>query len=497
MPLRNKVQLITYPDSMGGDIRSLGAVLAECFPGLFPGGIHLLPPFPSSGDRGFAPITYAEIDPAFGTWDDVRGLGESYDILLDLMINHISRLSPYFREYQARGEESEWADLFLPLTKFWPDGIPAQEDLDKIFLRRPRPYSTFAIGPGNVETRLWTTFGHADPSEQVDMDWRSPAFRRLIAEYFRIFRDHGVKIVRLDAVGYVVKKLGTSCFFVEPEIFQFMDWIGGTASAAGIEILPEVHAHKEIQYRLAGRGYWIYDFILPYLVLDALFAGSAGALKDYLAERPARQFTMLDCHDGIPVKPDLEGFYDSGRVRALAARCEERGGNFSRIQSPAHKDPDGFDVHQIRGTYYSLLDRDDSAYLTARAIQFFVPGIPQVYYVGLLAGENDYAAVQRTGDGREINRHAFSREEILRRLRLPVVQGLCRLIRFRNSHPAFDGDFRVLNSSGDSEMRIRWSAGPDWAELHADFRTRTFRIVHSEGGGSAVMDSQSLLVSET
>jgi sucrose phosphorylase len=495
MLAKNKVQLITYPDSMGGDLRSLEIILDGFFPKLFQGGIHILPPFPSSGDRGFAPLTYAEIDPAFGTWDDIRRLGVKYDILLDLMVNHISRLSPYFRDYQEKGEASEWADLFIPLTKFWPDGAPRQEDLDKIFLRRPRPYSTYPIGPGKVETKLWTTFGHGDPSEQIDMDWRSPVFQKLIAGYFRNFGDNGVKIVRLDAIGYLVKKLGTSCFFVEPEIFYFLDRIRSMASSLGIEILPEVHARKEIQNRLAGKGYWIYDFILPFLILDALFTCSAGALRGYLAERPARQFTMLDCHDGIPVKPDLEGFYRPEGVRALAAVCKARGGNFSRIESPAHKDPDGFDVHQIRGTYYSLLGRDDGAYLIARAVQFFVPGIPQVYYVGLLAGENDYAGAERTGDGRDINRHAFSKEEILRRMQLPVVKGLCRLIRFRNSHPAFQGEFRILDSPADSTLRLRWSAGPEWAELNADFRMRTFKITYSdEGGGS--LDSGTIMESK-
>jgi sucrose phosphorylase len=495
MPVKNKVQLVTYPNSMGGDLHSLGSTLDEFFPGLFKGGIHILPPFPSSGDRGFAPLTYAEIDPAFGTWDDIKRLGEKYDLLLDLMVNHISRQSPYFRDYQEKGEASEWADLFIPLTKFWSDGAPKQEDLDKIFLRRPRPYSTFEVGPGRIKTRLWTTFGHMDPSEQVDMDWRSPIFRKLLAGYLRTFGDNGVKMVRLDAVGYLVKKLGTSCFFVEPEIFQFLDWIHRTASSVGIQILPEVHARKEIQYRLAEKGYWIYDFILPYLVLDALCTASAGVLKGYIAERPARQFTMLDCHDGLPVKPDLEGFYSPKGARALAVVCEERGGNFSRIQSQAHKDPDGFDVHQIRGTYYSLLGRDDDAYLLARAVQFFVPGIPQVYYVGLLAGENDHAAAERTGDGRDINRHAFSIAEVHRQMKLPAVKGLCRLIRFRNSHPAFDGEFRLLDTSAASALRLRWSAGPEWAELNADFRARTLQIDYSEGGGRRAINSSTIMES--
>ena len=121
---------------------------------------------------------------------------------------------------------------------------------------------------------------------------------------------------------------------------------------------------------------------------------------------------MLDCHDGVPVKPDLDGLYDGAEVRRVVETCVARGGNLSLIVSPEHQDRDGFDVHQIRGTYYSLLDRDDDAYIAARAIQLFAPGIPQIYYVGLLAGENDQEAAERTGDGREVNRHNFSREEI-------------------------------------------------------------------------------------
>jgi sucrose phosphorylase len=164
MTVKNKVQLITYPDSLGGSLWMLDEALERYFPGLFLGGIHILPPFPSSGDRGFAPLTYLEIDPAFGSWDAIRRLGRRYDILLDLMVNHISSKSPYFVDFLEHGRASQWADLFITLDKYWPDGRPAQRDVDKMFLRRPRPYSTFKVGPDGTDETVWTTFGKTDPS---------------------------------------------------------------------------------------------------------------------------------------------------------------------------------------------------------------------------------------------------------------------------------------------------------------------------------------------
>jgi len=468
MSVKNKVQLITYPDSLGGSLKGLEQVLGRFFPGLFEGGIHILPPFPSSGDRGFAPLTYLEIDPAFGSWDDIRRLGDRCDILLDLMVNHISSRSPFFQDFLTNGRASEWADLFLTLDKLWVDGNPVQRDIDKMFLRRPRPYSTYRVGSPAVDEKVWTTFGKQDPSEQVDLDWRSPQFRRLIVDFLENFARHGVKIVRLDAVGYLVKKLGTSCFFVEPDIFEFLDWIAEIADAKGIALLPEVHAQRAIQSRLSQRGYWTYDFILPYAILEALTIHSPLRLRPYLLSRPAKQFTMLDCHDGIPVKPDMDGLYAPEDVRRLVQTCLDRGGNLSLVVSAEHQDPDGFDVHQIRGTYYSLLGCDDDAYIAARAIQFFVPGVPQVYYVGLLAGQNDVEAVARTGEGREINRHNFTMEEIGVAADKDVVRRLERLIRLRNRHPAFDGEFRVFDSA-ESRLRLAWSLGGEECVLDVDF----------------------------
>ncbi len=472
MPFRNQVQLITYPDSLGGNLAQLALLLRTHFRGLFAGGVHVLPPFPSSGDRGFAPLTYDEIDPLFGTWEDLQQIAASGPVMLDLMVNHMSRQSPAARDFLTRGRLSSYADLFVTPGKVWPAGSPPSTDLEKIFLRRASPFSRYRVEQTGEEVTLWTTFGRQDPSEQIDMDWRSEPYGRFIRGVLDGFQRRGIGLLRLDAVGYVVKEPGTSCFFVEPGIWDYLAWINGLAAARGIELLPEVHARPAVQESLAAHGYWIYDFILPYRILEAVLTGDPAALLDYLARRPARQVTMLDCHDGIPVKPDLDGLYDPLRARRVVDTCLERGANLSRIVSPSHRDPDGFDVHQIRCSYYTALGEDDDACVAARALQLFSPGVPQVYYGGLLAGRNDTDAVRRTGEGREINRHNYSMAEIEEHLRRDVVQRLLRLVRLRNSHPAFEGTFRILSGRAN-EVRLSWHTEREACTLSVDLSSRT------------------------
>lgn len=486
MTLKNKVQLITYPDSLGGDLKSLHHVLKKHFPNTFSGGIHILPPYPSSGDRGFAPLTYFEIDPAFGDWEDIQEIGKDYDILVDLMVNHISQKSPYFQDFLKKGRQSNYVDLFLTLDKVWPDGKPKQEDIDKMFLRREVPYSTFPIEETGEEESVWTTFGKTDPSEQIDLDIHSEITKKLFIDIFTHFKKQNIKIVRLDAIGYIIKKLGTSCFFVEPDIYDFIDWIKEVADSLDIELLPEVHSHYSIQYKLAEHGCWIYDFILPYRILESLELKSSNALIDYLRNRPEKQFTMLDCHDGVPVKPDLDDLIDTKVTKKIIDKLvNERDANLSLILSDEHKSEDGFDVHQIRGTYYSLLNRNDDAYLAARAIQYFTPGIPQVYYVGMLAGENDHEKYLETGDGREINRHNYSLEEIEQAMNKEVVQRLLALTEFRNEYDAFNGDFTVSDSK-ENEVVLTWVKDDTKCTLYVDLNSYKTVINYVGNNGKTI-----------
>jgi sucrose phosphorylase len=470
MPSRPTVeprpQLLTYPDSLGGSLAAIAELLDGELDGLFRG-VHVLPPFPSSADRGFAPVTYAEIDPRFGSWADIERLGRRHDVLLDLMINHVSRQSAEFRDFVRRGRRSTSADLFITLDKVWPAGEPDPHDVARIFLRKPdAPFSTVRIEETGEEERVWTTFGTADWSEQIDLDVTSAATRALITGWLESFAARGVRIVRLDAVGYVIKKPGTSCFMVEPDVYQFLDWVSDTAGALGLVILPEVHDVYPTHRRLSARGFWTYDFVLPGLVLHTFITGSPGRLAEHLARSPGRQFTTLDCHDGIPVRPDLDGVLDADEMRALATRVAQGGGNVNRILSAAH--PEEVDIHQLNATYYSALGCDDERYVAARAIQLFARGVPQVYYVGLLAGENDLAAVERTGEGRAINRHDYSASDVQAALGRPVVRRVIELIRLRNAHPAFRGDLTV-RTADEHGIAMHWRHGDHELGLEVDF----------------------------
>ena len=458
-------QLLTYPDSLGGDLPALASLLDKPLAGLFRG-VHILPPFPSSGDRGFAPMTYTEIDRRFGSWGDIGRIAERHDVLLDLMINHISRASPQFRDFLRRGRRSPHADLFITLDKVWPAGDPPPDDIARIFLRKPNaPFSTVTIEETGVEERIWTSFGTADWSEQIDLDVTSQATRALVSEWLRFLAERGVRIVRLDAVGYVIKKPGTSCFMVEPEVFEFLDWITDVAATFGLAVLPEVHDRYSTHQRLAEHGFWTYDFVLPGLLLATLVSGKVGRLASHLAGSPARQFTMLDCHDGIPIRPDLDGILEPDEMLGLAAVIRDRGGNVNRILSGT--DSTGVDVHQLNCTYFSALGADDERYVAARAIHLFARGVPQVYYVGLLAGRNDTAAVELLGEGRAINRHNYSIDEISTALRQSVTARVVDLVRLRNTHPAFDGEMSV-ETDGECAIRLAWRNADAAVALEVD-----------------------------
>jgi sucrose phosphorylase len=474
-------QLLTYPDALGGGLRQLTALLDGQLAGLFHG-IHVLPPFPSSADRGFAPITYYEIDPRFGTWEDIQRLGERHDVLLDLMINHISRRSPEFLDFERRGRRSAYADLFVTIDKIWPDGDPPSADIDLIFLRKPdSPFSTITISETGERELVWTSFGSADWSEQVDLDVTSAATRALITDWLRFFASQRVRIVRLDAVGYVVKKPGTSCFMVEPEIYEFLSWVTEQAAAFGLTVLPEVHDTYDTHRRLAAKGMWTYDFVLPGLVLHALETGDVRRLAEHLSGMPDRTFTTLDCHDGIPIRPDLDGILEPHEMLDLARLVERRGGNVNRILSSAHAAE--VDVHQLNCTYYSALDCDDERYLAARAIQLFARGVPQIYYVGLLAGPNDRSAMGLTGEGRAVNRHDYTSAEIEAALARPVVQRLLELVRLRNSHPAFDGTL-TAEPTGRSGLRLSWRHELAACSLDVDLGNGRFAVDDGLPGGA-------------
>lgn len=473
MNLQNKVQLITYPDSLGGNLLTLHYVLRKYLSTAI-GGVHILPFYPSSADRGFAPITHDEVDPMFGSWDDLEKIGLDFDLMIDFMVNHVSRQSIYFKDYIEKGEDSEYADLFLSFNKFGPDGI-SDEDLALVYTRKPRPpYFEIQRPDGSLE-RVWCTFD----SEQIDLDWTSPLTRAHMRNTLIRLARTTAKMIRLDAFAYTTVEVGTECFFLEPAVWELLDWLKDCVEPFGTDVLPEVHEHSSYQQKLASHNFWCYDFALPMLVMHTLYHHTNKRLVEWLKVCPRKQFTTLDTHDGIGVV-DVIGLMEQEEIDATIDGLYEKGSNAKKIYSgPEYQN---LDIYQINCTYYSALSHDDDAYIAARAIQFFAPGIPQVYYVGWLAGENDTELVEQTRNGRDINRHNYSIEEIEAEVNRPVVRRLMWLMEFRNSHPAFEGDLEILESP-ENQISLRREFNGEWAEVYIDLKSHKTELVYTTEDG--------------
>jgi sucrose phosphorylase len=480
--VKNRVQLIAYVNRLGGTFAGLHELLAGPFSGLF-GGVHLLPFFEriDGADAGFDPIDHTRVDARLGAWDDVAALARDMDLMADVIVNHMSTRSPQFLDLAERGARSRFDGMFLTLGGVFPQGA-AEHDLLAIYRPRPGlPFTTVTLADGTRRI-FWTTF----TPEQIDIDVTHPCGSEYLEAILHTFAAHGIKMIRLDAIGYAIKKAGTSCFML-PETFEFIGALADRARRHGLEVLVEVHSHYEQQIEIARHVDWVYDFALPPLVLHAFSRGNARALKRWIAIRPRNALTVLDTHDGIGVIDIAAEPGGKGRLGLVADHELDRlvedvhassGGESARATGAAASN---LDLYQVNCTYYDALGRDDRKYLLARAIQFFLPGVPQVYYVGLLAGRNDMALLARTGVGRDINRHCYTRSEIDEALARPCVQQLFDLIRLRNEHAAFGGTFEIAESP-DDRLDLTWRLGEEVARLTVNVATCEHRLEYSSAG---------------
>ncbi|MBN1266738.1 MAG: sucrose phosphorylase [Anaerolineales bacterium] len=479
--MKNKVQLVTYVDRLGGSsIKALHQLLKGPLDGLF-GGVHLLPfYYPINGaDAGFDPIDHTQVDSSLGSWEDIKRLGQDVDLMADLIINHVSSSSSQFQDYLEKGDTSIYKDMFLTMGSVFPDGATESELMD---IYRPRPglpFSTFMLKK-NQKRLLWTTFSH----QQIDINVMDPQGKAYINSVLLRLQNNGIRMLRLDAVGFAIKKPGSSCFMI-PETFEFIEYITEQAAAMGIEVLVEIHSYFRKQIETANHVDRVYDFALPPLILHAIFTNTAHYLKEWLHMCPRNAVTVLDTHDGIgiiDIGPDITdpksrpGILSSEELNTLVERIHLNSNGQSRMATGAAAS--NLDLYQVNCTFYDALGRNDNDYLLARAIQFFAPGVPQVYYIGLLAGENDMALLAKTRVGRDINRHYFTAEEVAAAIQQPVVQSLFELIRFRNNSPAFNGSFSTPETS-DDRITMRWDNEDNWAQLEVDFNDGSFEISSS------------------
>lgn len=476
--MKNQVMLITYGDSLGKNFNEMEQILDTYYKDAI-GNVHVLPFFPSSADRGFAPMRYDLVDPKFGDFKDLERIGKKYGLMYDFMVNHISAHSPYYLDFKKNKDNSKYKDLFIRYKDFWDGGEPTAEQVDKIYKRKPKaPYVDLEFDDGTVE-KIWCTFGE----EQIDLDVKKDITRNFIDKTLKDMCNQGASMIRLDAFAYAIKKPDTSCFFIEPEMWDLLNEIETVTKRYGVEILPEIHEHYSIQMKIAQKGFWVYDFALPMLVLHTLFKHDGTRLKNWLDICPRKQMTTLDTHDGIGVV-DVVDLLTPQEIDDTKELLYAKGANVKKKYSS--EEYNNLDIYQINCTYYSALGNRDDAYLLARAIQFFAPGIPQVYYVGMLAGENDLELLENTKEGRNINRHYYSVEEVGKNMERQVVQDLRKLMIFRNQCKAFDGE--CYCETDGSNLIIRRESDGSTAILEADLETYRFSIKVLEESNEYVLE---------
>jgi sucrose phosphorylase len=469
--------LITYPDRLAGSLDGLRQLFAGPFTGLF-GGVHVLPFFtPIDGaDAGFDPTDHCEVDPRVGTWDDVRRLSDEVEVWADLIVNHVSDASAAFADYASLGEHSQFAGMFHTLDSVFPKGA-CEADLMRIF--RPRPGLPLTLKTiGGQPRLLWTTF----TEHQIDLNLSHPAAWSYLEDVLKVMAASGVRHVRLDAVGYVAKTAGTSCFLIE-DTYRLVTHLTDLARSLGLSTLAEVHAHHRQQVALGSRVDRFYDFALPPLVLHAVHTGDVGPLLGWLADRPTNTVTVLDTHDGIGVVdvgedklggPNPEGLLTPAQIDGLVTAIHRASRGVSERATGAAAS--NLDLYQVNCTWYDAVGQDDARMCLTRLIQLLTPGVPHVYYVGLLAGSGDLDLLARTGVGRDVNRHWYSQEEIAAALRRPVVIATAAALRLRNTHPAFDGTFESGPGADPGSLWIRWSNGDYRVQLDTVPGDATFRL---------------------
>ena len=329
---------------------------------------------------------------------------------------------------------------------------------------------------------------------QMDVNANSPLVWEFYEETLKKLSDYGCKILRLDAFAYLHKEIGQTNFFNEPGTWEYLERIKQIAQKNNLTLLPEIHAeyglglHEEV----ASKDYQIYDFFLPGLTIHTIEKANSKALLTWAKEivkKGYRTVNMLGCHDGIPVL-DLKGkevnndyhkgLLEDSDIESIMTTIMDRGGRVKNLYDAEGKK---ISYYQVNATFYSALGEDDQKMLLARAIQLFMPGTPQVWYLDIFTGTNDYEAVEKGGKDshKEINRTTLSIEDIQKGLKKEVVLNQLKLIQLRNTHKAFLGTVEVVDTTAD-EINIKWTNHQEIAHFKANLKSLSFSIDYTEEG---------------
>ena len=335
---------------------------------------------------------------------------------------------------------------------------------------------------------------------QMDVNAASPLVWEFYEETLKKLSGYGCTILRLDAFAYLHKQVGESNFFNKPGTWEYLERIKKIAQQNNLMLLPEIHAEYGLHLHdeVANEGYYIYDFFLPGLTIHTIENQTSMALISWAKEIIAKGYktvNMLGCHDGIPVLDlkgkEVNGVYNKGlledaEIEKIMTTIMERGGRVKNLYDPSGKK---ISYYQVNATFFSALGEDEQKLLLARAIQMFMPGIPQVWYLDIFAGKNNYEAADNGGSAghKEINRTTLTMHDIEQGLKMRVVKNQLDIFRLRNTSNAFSGQIEI-NDTVDSIIDIKWVNGSTIAHLKANLQTYGFTIDHSENSITSTMN---------
>lgn len=443
------VMLITYADMVKhpGEVplRSLGRFCVDHLKGAV-STVHLLPFYPWTSDDGFSVKDYREVKAEYGKWDDITRLGRDFGLAFDLVLNHCSVGSSWFRDFLLG---------IAPGRHYFLEMDP-KTDLSQVFRPRTSPLLTKTTTRYG-ESWVWTTFS----ADQVDLNWQNPDLLFEFLDILFLYLSKGVRILRLDAVAFCWKEAGSSCVHL-PQTHELVKLLRDVCAvvAPGTLLLTETnvpHADNISYFGEGDEAHMVYNFSLPPLVLHALLTGNGSHLTAWARDLayPGSACTFLNftaSHDGIGVGP-LRGILPESEIQRLALEVEKRGGQVS-----SKSNPDGsLSPYELNITYASALadpgspDVPGERFFCSQGIALAMRGVPAVYFHSLMGTPNDYEGMHETGRARTINRRKY-RDEELRSLVAEqdepsgnLFRRYTQLLRRRANHRAFhpDGEQRI------------------------------------------------------
>lgn len=449
------VVLITYGDSIRqagqSPLQTLHAFAREYLQGVI-SAVHFLPFFPWSSDDGFSVKDFRTIDPQLGDWEDVARFGRDFDLMFDYVANHISAQSGWFRNY-LRGKPG-FTDLAIEMD-------PAL-DLSQVTRPRALPLLTEFKKDAGETVHVWTTFSE----DQIDLNYRSLDVLAKMLEALLLYVAKGARIVRMDAIAFLWKEIGTTCLHLPQThamVRLFRAVFDIVAPDAIIITETNVPHAENISYFGNGRdeAQMVYNFTLPPMLFHAFVTGDTSELSNWargltLESPDTTFFNFTASHDGIGVRP-LEGILPPEAVNeTLAEAAKANGGQISYKNNP-----DGTQSpYELNITYVDAMRvpgrKDDpqqpKRFLASQSIQYALPGVPATYVHSLMGTHNWYAGLEQTGRARTINREKLDVDNLVAELDNPesfrarVFTPYTHMIRTRTRQPAFhpNADFEIL-----------------------------------------------------